>query len=289
MRKISPYNGWVKLHKKERKMAIITISRGSYSKGKEVAEKVAERLGYECIAREVLLDASEHFNIPEIKLVRALHDAPSVLERFTYGKERYLTFLESVFLEHVQKDNVVYHGLAGHYFLKGIKHVFKIRILADIEDRVKWEMERENISAEEALYILKKDDHERRQWGLRVFGVDTWDPSLYDMVIHIHKITVDSAVAIICNAVASEQFKATAESEKALSDLVLASRVKAALVSTCPSVRVSAKEGVVFVDTMVGPAVAEPLAQELRSLANEIQGVKKVTISVSPTASFFSD
>ena len=27
-------------------MAIITISRGSYSKGKEVAEKVAERLGY---------------------------------------------------------------------------------------------------------------------------------------------------------------------------------------------------------------------------------------------------
>ena len=151
--------------KRRDKMAIITISRGSYSKGKEVAEKVAERLGYECIAREVLLDASEHFNIPEIKLVRALHDAPSVLERFTYGKERYLTFLESVFLEHVQKDNVVYHGLAGHYFLKGINHVFKIRILADIEDRVRWEMER-NISAEEALYILKKDDHERRQWGL---------------------------------------------------------------------------------------------------------------------------
>ncbi len=150
-------------------------------------------------------------------------------------------------------------------------------------------MERENISAEEALYILKKDDHERRQWGLRVFGVDTWDPSLYDMVIHIHKITVDSAVDIICNAVVSERFKATAESEKALSDLVLASRVKAALVSTCPSVRVSAKEGVIFVDTMVGPAVAEPLVQELRSLANEVQGVKKVTISVTPTASFFSD
>ena len=28
-------------------MAIITISRGSYSKGKEVAEKVAENLGYQ--------------------------------------------------------------------------------------------------------------------------------------------------------------------------------------------------------------------------------------------------
>jgi len=28
-------------------MAIITISRGSYSHGKEVAEKVATKLGYE--------------------------------------------------------------------------------------------------------------------------------------------------------------------------------------------------------------------------------------------------
>ena len=61
-------------------MAIVTISRGSYSKGKDIAEKVAEKLGYECISRDLLLEASQHFNIPEIKLVRALHDAPSVLE-----------------------------------------------------------------------------------------------------------------------------------------------------------------------------------------------------------------
>ena len=97
-------------------MAIITISRGSYSKGKEVAEKVCQRHGYSCASREVLVEASDHFNIPEIKLVSALHDAPSVLERFTYGKERYLTFFEAAFLERVQKDNVVYHGLAAISF-----------------------------------------------------------------------------------------------------------------------------------------------------------------------------
>lgn len=270
-------------------MAIITISRGSYSKGKEVAEKVAQRLGYECIAREVLLDASEHFNIPEIKLVRALHDAPSVLERFTYGKERYLTFLESTFLEHLQKDNVVYHGLAGHYFLKGIRHVLKVRILADMEDRVRWEMERENISSDEALYILKKDDHERRQWGIRLFGVDTWDPSLYDLVIHIHHIKVDDAVDIICQTVGSEQFRTTDVSQKALDDLALAARVKSKLIMTCPSVRVAASNGNVFVDTQAGPSIAESLAEELRSLATEIPGVKEVRMNVSATAEFFSD
>ena len=50
-------------------MSIVTISRGSYSRGKEVAEKLARALNYECISREIILEASEHFNIPELKLV----------------------------------------------------------------------------------------------------------------------------------------------------------------------------------------------------------------------------
>jgi hypothetical protein len=35
-------------------MAIITISRGCFSHGQEIAEKVARRLEYECLSREVL-------------------------------------------------------------------------------------------------------------------------------------------------------------------------------------------------------------------------------------------
>ena len=38
-------------------MAIITISRGWYHRGREVAEKLAAKLGYECISREILLEA----------------------------------------------------------------------------------------------------------------------------------------------------------------------------------------------------------------------------------------
>ena len=52
-------------------MSIVTISRGSYSKGKDVAEKLAQKLQYDCVSREILLEASEEFNIPEISLVRA--------------------------------------------------------------------------------------------------------------------------------------------------------------------------------------------------------------------------
>ena len=107
-------------------MAIITISRGSYSRAKEIAEKLAQELGYGCVSREILLEASEEFNIPEIKLVRAIEDAPSILDRFTQGKERYLAYIRAALLKHAQKDNVVYHGIGGNFLLQGIPHVLKV-------------------------------------------------------------------------------------------------------------------------------------------------------------------
>jgi cytidylate kinase len=209
-------------------MAIVTISRGSYSYGRWIAGSVAERLGYECASRDVLLAASEEFKIPEVQLVRALHDAPSVLERITHGRERYIAFIQQAFLEYVQRDNVVYHGLAGHFFLAGVSHVLKVRITADIQDRVSHEMEQEGIPEAEALRIIKKDDQERRRWSLALYGIDTFDPSLYDLVIHIRKMTEEDAVDLICRTVSLPQFETTPESLGALEELVLAARRKSA-------------------------------------------------------------
>jgi cytidylate kinase len=200
-------------------MPIITISRGSFSRGKEVAEKLAQKLGYQCISRDILLEASEQFNIPEIKLIRAIHDAPSILERLTHGKDQYVAYIRSTLLKQVQKDNVVYHGLAGHYFLMGIPHVIKVRIMADLEDRVQEEMRREKISAEEARFILKKDDDERRRWSIQLYGVDTWDPMLYDMVLHLKYLTVDDAVDLISKAAQLPRFQATPGSQRLLDEM----------------------------------------------------------------------
>jgi cytidylate kinase len=262
-------------------MSVITISRGSYSRGKEVAEKVARKLGYECISRDVLLEASEEFNIPEIRLVRALHDAPSVFERFTHGKERYVSYIRKALLQHVQKDNVVYHGLAGHYFLLDIPHVFKVRIIADMEERVMEEVRREKISEEKALYILKKDDDERRKWGLRIYGIDTWDSRLYDMVLHIKTLTVEDAAQIICQAVRKPGFETTAASQKILNDSLLSAKVHAALVKMAPMIKVIADDGVVSIGNAEAPInVKNDVFNEIKHIAEKVDGVKEVILGV---------
>ena len=271
-------------------MAIITISRGAFSKGKEVAEKVANILGYRCVSREILLEASEHFNIPEIKLERALHDVPSILQKFfTYGKERYLAYISAALLEQVHQDNVVYHGLAGQFLVAGVSHVLKVRILADMKDRVSLEMKRESLSSEEALARIRQDDEERRKWSLHLFGVDTTCPNLYDMVLHVHKLTADEVATMISTAARLKSFQATPQSQQALDDLLLAAQVRAELVPVYPGVRTHASSGVVTVDAQFNVTKEPWLIDTIRQTAERVPGVKAVEMHALPVQPYVAD
>lgn len=219
-------------------MPIITISRGSYSRGKEVAEALAEKLNYQCISRDILVEASEQFNIPEIKLVKALHDAPSVLERFHHGQDHYIAYFKSAFLSHMAQGNIVYHGLAGHFFLQDISHVLKIRINAKMTDRVNEEVKREKCSVADALYNLKKDDEERRRWSLQLYGKDTKDSSLYDMVLCVDSLSVDDIVEMLANVVQKRQFQETEKSLAELQKRALVANVNAVVSRVSPQSKV---------------------------------------------------
>jgi cytidylate kinase len=263
-------------------MPIITISRGSYSKGKAVAEKVAQKLGYECISRDIILEASKEFNVPEIKLIRAIHDAPGILDSLSYEKDKYISYVQTALLKHSRKDNIVYHGLAGHFFVKNISHVLKVRIIANLEDRVRLEIEREGVTRAEALHLLKKDDEERRRWSQYLYGTDTRDSSLYDLVIHINQLGVDDAVDIICHTASLKDFQATPESKKAMEDLMLTAEVKSALIGINHGIKISVHDGVVSVRSEATPQQQSPLIHDIETIVKEIAGVKDVRIDVEP-------
>lgn len=263
-------------------MSIITISRGSYSRGREIAEKVAARLGYQCMSREILLSASDQYDIPEIKLIRAIHDAPSILDRLIYNKDKYINFIQTSLLKAFQKDNIVYHGLAGHFFVRGVPHVLKVRIISDMEDRIRCEMEREKISYAEARHILKKDDDQRRKWGLYLHGIDTSDPSLYDMVIHIRKLTVDDAADIICHALSKDHFKTTPKSQALLCDLALAAEVRSTVFDISPNIDVFSENGIVHITVKTHEMQGEGFEQEILETVRSVRGVKDVTLDITP-------
>ncbi len=219
-------------------MSIISISRGSYYRGKEVAEKLAAELGYECLSREILLEASDQYNISEIKLQKALHDAPSILERYNHSKDRYIRYFKSAFLSHIAKGNVVYHGLAGHFFLQDAPHVLKVKVNAKMKDRVADEMKREGCSQQKAEHSLLHDDEERRKWGLHLYGLDPWDSRLFDFVCMVDTLKVDDIVHILLELTAKEQFQETAETRAEMNRQAKEAAVIALVYDYAPHARI---------------------------------------------------
>lgn len=260
-------------------MGIVTVSRGSYSSGKEIAEKAAQKLGYDCISREIILEASKEFNIPEIKLTQAFEDAPSILDRFSHGKKKYIAYTQAALLKYLTKDNLVYHGFAGHYFVQGISHVLKILIIAGLDYRISNVMERDKIpTKEEASRFIKKIDEQRRKWGQKLYGIDPWAPSAYDLVLNIDKITIEDAVDTICRISGLKQFQTTSESKSAMDDLALTVKVKNFLIDVKPSVEVHIENRFVYLKPDVPLTQESEIVNKMGEIMKTIPDIKGIQV-----------
>jgi len=277
-------------------MAIITISRGCCSYGKAIAECAAKKLGYECISQEVLLEAARFFHVPEEKLFESLHDAPGFMERLTHVRQHFINDIQAALLEHVAKDNVVYHGFAGQMLLADIPHVLKVRVIVEMEDRVKLLMDRQQISRQEAIRLIEHEDHERAEWYRIFYRIDMNDPRVYDLVLHIGRLTIDDACDIVCRTAASRSFSTTPESVASLGDLALESHVKIALDGICKA-DIQCRAGVVHLrvkgQKLVTTGVASPHVQHqvkdqiredvydnIIKIVSDIPGVKDIDCTI---------
>jgi len=223
-------------------MGIITISRGCYSHGKEIAENVAQRLGYECVDNKFLLGASEYFNVPEVQLMKMFRDPPSFFERLTHGRDTFMAYIRAALLERIRKDNVVYHGYAGHLLLSDVPCVFKVRVQAQMPERIQMISRLKNLSREEAVRQIEEEDRQRSQWTRAIYREDLKDPQLYDLVVQIGPMSLPEACDIICNAAASPAYRIEDADRRRIEDLAVASHVQAVLQAYNP-VEVISEDG----------------------------------------------
>ena len=258
-------------------MAIITISRGTFSGGKQLAESVAEKLGYPCIARRVLVEAAKEYGVPLEKLSHALNDKPGILEGMALERIHYLTYIRAALSKDIKEEKLVYHGHAGHLLLKGVPHVLKVRVIADIESRIESAMKRQNVDRQQAITFINKVDSDRAKWTKFLYHVDLNDPTLYDLLINIENISVDSACEIVCMAANLPEFQVTPESQRRLADLILSTEVRAKIAAdnsiTDDGVEIDVNEGVV---TISGTVHSLEDGDKVREIVRQQRGIKDI-------------
>lgn len=262
-------------------MSIINIYKDSYSRGAQIAEKVAGELNYECVGDEVIAEAASEFDVAEDKLRLALTHAPSLFGMSSDLRHKYITYIQTKVIEHLLKDNIVYHGPAGHVLVQGVSHVLKSRVIANLEDRIKLKQERENISVREARKSILKMDKELREVSHSIFGVDDKDANLFDLVINVGTIEVDDAVGILVNTVKNKRFHPMTYSEHCMQNIHLACKVKAAIVDIDPTAHVRADGGTVFIRAKASDKDKEKRSEEINESASKVDGIQKIEIQVT--------
>lgn len=272
-------------------MSIVTISRGTFSGGEALAQCLTKKTGLPAVGVEVIKEAAILYGISESEISQQLKQGPNVWERLLGEKRRlYFIALQSAMAERAAKGDFIYHGLAGHFLLHGVPNVFKVRLVAPLSYRIKSEVAKKNITEEVAKQYIKKVDERRKQWTKFFYNVDWTDPSLYDMVINLENLSLDTACGIIMYALSQPEFQSTPEKKKAVEDFALSCQVKAkiALNERTKGIEldVEVKEGNVRIQgklyTTVG-MFATGLRQseaEIITIVKSVPGVKDVKVEL---------
>jgi len=267
-------------------MPIVTISRGTESGGALLAERLGHRLGLQVISREVVVEAAKTYGVSEEDLQASLMSPPGFWDKQAKKRQQYILAVQATLAGMVEGDDVVYHGLAGQLLLRELPTVLKVRLIAPLEQRVKAAMAHLDLPREEALRHIQKADENRATWVRRVYDADVADPALYDLVLNLGSMSMETATEMVVDLLGREDYRSTSESQRRVRDFALAARVQAelSLKSEFPeaAVHISVSEGVVTLDSSSSLASRR---EALVRFVERIQGVESVVDAGPDTAS----
>jgi cytidylate kinase len=265
-------------------MAVVCICRGTKSGGRAVAERLAERLGYPILGREVLQEAAAGLGVPAHLLEEKMGDRPSLWGRFSSMRRAYIVAVQAALADRAAGGDLVYHGLTGGLLMKGVPGVFCLRLIAPLENRVRVVRAETGMSAAEARAYIRDLDASRARWVEVMYGEDVMDPALYDLVINLATLTVEGACAIVTKAIQGPELAVTDAVRARLEDFRLACQVKLALAGD-PELRAleleaEADDGCVLVTGEAPLRKSDQTGQRIVELARAVSGVRQIRLKV---------
>jgi cytidylate kinase len=241
---------------------------------------------------ELIADAVRRYGLAEDKASHLDESKPTLFERFDVETRHYITVLQTTLLELAEQDNCVIIGRGGQWLLRGIPHVFRLRVIAPFDVRVRqWikrsaEIAGETPNQRAAVEFVRRDDSERAGRMRYLYEVDLDDPTLYDAIVSTEKLRYDAVVDMTERVVKRPEMATTEAGRELLASRVLASRVQVAL-ATNPETRryritVEARDGIV---TLEGTTALDRAVEVARSVPG-VRDVRTQQVEIPPIPPF---
>ena len=264
-------------------MQLICISRGTLSGGKELATRLAAKLGYPCLSREDLVEAATKEGIQVGKIETAMMKLSPFSERLSLEKEHYLAFTTAYLCDRALGGPLVYHGRTGHMLLPSIGHILRVRVIADQEFRLRSVMRDLNLDRDKARRYLEQVDEDRHRWVRSMYGASWEDAARYDVIINLEHFNVENASAALTSISQLPDFQMTPAAKRAMEDLRLGSQARVLLArddrTYNTNFTIRADKGIITVTYPPQDAsLADVIPQVLQPLAG-VQGIQTTLAS----------
>lgn len=263
-------------------MSVIAIYSGIFCMGEQVVRDLASDMEYRVISDdEIVEEASKLSGLDVSKIKRAFTTKTSVFNKFTHEKESSIAHLRLALAEIFCDDNFIIHGFGALLIPKEISHVLTVCLIAEMKFRLEVAAKERGLSEKEAGKVIRKEDENCVEWTNTLFKQDDpWDPELYDIMVPVHKASVEDTVALIKKNSEKTVLEPTETSKKACDDFKIASRAEAALSKEGHNVEVTSNAGSVTLTVNKHVLMLGRLQEELRSIVEGVNGVKSVETTV---------
>lgn len=191
------------------KQIIVTINRECGAGGQEIAVKLAEKLGINVYASNLLEEVAKELGTTVEALAKYDEKARNVLfadkQKGFYNSNEDIT-AENQF-EFLRKraeegESFVVLGHCSDIIFRDDARLVSVYVTSEIEKRLPVVMEREGLNEKEAKKLIEKTDKRRRTYHDSHTNIVDWcDARCYDLCIDALKIGIDNAVDVIAEYV----------------------------------------------------------------------------------------
>ncbi len=195
---------------------IVTVSRQSGSRGSYFASRLAEKMDYQRLHREVIDTICESSGYRK-RIVESIDDKfrsqlALIVESIFTGKSvdhrDYNMHLGQVVLSMSRLGGVILMGRGGNFIL-GPKRGFHIRFVAPHDKRVQNLVTYKGMERVAAIRFIEESDASRRELMKKLFNADIDDPQHYDLVINAAYMDVEELLGVTMAAIQAKFNKLT--------------------------------------------------------------------------------
>ena len=191
----------------------IAVSRESGAGGSEICRKLASDLKMDLIGSQIIARIAESAKMSE-KVVKTLDEKNvTMLDSWIASFFTSHHLWPDVYLQHLTKvirtggehGNAIIIG-RGAQFILPLEKVFRVRIIAPLEQRIQNVISNRGCSRAEAQEYILKTDTDRSAFIMKYFREDIANPAHYDLVVNTGGLTAEEAASIIKNAYEAKKF-----------------------------------------------------------------------------------